>query len=165
MINKLSQIILKTVKVLGGAGMFCVLAIMVIMTTDVILRYIFNNPILWAFDTCEYLMVAFTYFALAYAEVRKDHVNIDILFSRFRKKTQTILNMINRLIMLAISIIIAHRAWLRTIDALRDGRTAPGPVKIPQAPAEAAIFIGCLALCLLFVVKIYDYSRQLSDLK
>lgn len=163
--DTLSQVIIKTVKILGGAGMFSVLAIMLIMTGDVILRYIFNDPILWAYDATEYLMLGFTYFALAYAEYRGDHVNIDMIFVRLRKKTQTILNLINRLIMLVIAVLITNQAWLRMISALRHGRTAPGPVKIPQAPAEAAIFIGCLVLCFLLIIKIHAYGCQLFDVK
>jgi len=162
---KLKQAIIMAVKVLGQAGMFSILALMIIMTVDVILRYVFNNPLLWSYDAVEYLLVCFTYFAIAYAELREDHVYIDMIFIRFRKKTQTILNLINRFIMLALSILIASQAWLRTIDSFQVGRRSSGPVGIPQAPIEAAMFIGCLGLCLLLVVKIHGYGRQLFDLK
>lgn len=150
---------------LGTAGMVAVLAIMMIMTVDVILRYVFNKPLLWAYDASEYLMVGFTYCTIAYAELREDHVSIGLIVSRFRKKTQVVLNLISRFIMLALSFIIAQQAWLRTIDSLRVGRTAIGPVKIPQAPADASVLIGSLALCLILIVKIYGYGRQILDLK
>lgn len=165
MVLKFNQVIVKAVKVLGRAGMFSVLALMIMMTVDVILRYVFNKPLLWSYDASEYLMVCFTYFALAYTELRGDHVNIDMLFSRFRKKTQTILNLINRFIMLALSILIATQAWQRTIDSLQVGRRSTGPVGIPQMPVDAVMFIGWVSLCLLLVVKIHGYGSQLFDLK
>ena len=162
---KFSQSIIKAVKVLGVAGMFAILAMMLMMTVDVILRYIFNMPLLWSYNTSEYLMVGFTYLGIAYTELREEHVGVMLIFSRFSKKTQAILNIINRSMMLGLSIVITVQAWERTIDSLRVGRTAIGPVKIPQAPADASILIGCLALCLLLMVKIYGYGRQLYDLK
>lgn len=165
MVLKFNQVVVKAVKILGGAGAVSVLALMVMMTVDVLLRYGFNRPILWSYDASEYLMVLFTYFALSYTELRGDHVNIDMIVVRLKKKTQTILNLINRFIMLAASILIAAQAWGRVIDSWKVGRKSTGPVPIPQLPAEVVLFIGWVSLCLILVVKIHGYFSQLSDLK
>ncbi|MBN1227578.1 MAG: TRAP transporter small permease [Deltaproteobacteria bacterium] len=162
---KLDKIVISLVRLLGWLSMVSVVALMVMMTIDVILRYGFNRPILWSYDASEYLMVCFTYFAIAYAELREDHVNIDLIYVRLRERTRIILNLINRLIMLALSVFIVQQAWLRTVDSFQVGRTSTGPVSLPQGPVEGVVCFGSLILCLLLIVKIVGYGRQLFNLK
>ena len=161
MAKKLKTGIIKVIKFFGGIGMIVVIVITTMMTVDVILRYIFNRPLLWSYDAGEYLMVCFTYFGLAYSELREDHVNIDLIYSRFGNKSKLVVNIINRSIMLALSIIIAHQSWLKTIDSFHVGRTSTGPIKIPQSPVEFIMFIGWLSLCSLLIVKLAGYIKNL----
>lgn len=163
MSTKLNQMIISLVQLLGWLSMVSVVALMVMMTFDVVLRYGFNNPILWSYDASEYLMVCFTYFAIAYAELREDHVNVDLIFVRLRERTRIILNLINRLIMLALSVLIVQQAWLRTVDSFQVGRTSTGPVPLIQGPVEGVVCFGSLVLCLLLIAKIVGYGRQLFN--
>lgn len=164
MIIKFNQIVIKTVNLLGWLGMFAVLALMILISVDTLLRYVFNNAFRWTYDLSEYLMVGITYLAVAYTELREDHVTIDIILNRVRKKTKLILNIINRFIMLGLFILITYQCWIRTIDSMQVSRASSGPAALPQAPVDIAMFIGCLALCLLLVSKILGYSRQLFEL-
>jgi TRAP-type C4-dicarboxylate transport system permease small subunit len=153
------------VRALGVLGMVAIAAIMLIMGVDVILRYFFNRPLLWSYDTTEYLMVGCTYFGIAYTEWQEGHVNISILFSRCSPRIQLVLNMINRLIMLALAIFISERGLRLTIDSWQVGRTAVGAVKIPEAPVDATIFIGGIALSLLIILKLVGYVQQFRALE
>lgn len=161
----LNALINKLVKLLGAIAMIAVLSLMAIMTLDVILRYVFNRPLLSAYVLSEYLMVIFTYCAVAYAEMRGDHVSVTLFFSRLSPASKAFLNILNRLIMLIFTVFITKQAWLRSIDSIRVGRAAIGPVQIPQAPAECSVFIGCLVLCLLLVLKIHGYGVDLYKMK
>jgi len=165
MILKFNKVIISSVNVLGRIGMFAIAALMTIVTVDTILRYLFNNAFLWTYDISTYLMVGFTYLAIAYTELREDHVTVDMFLVRFSKKTQLILNIINRFIMLALAVLITRQSWIRIIDSLQVGRTSSGPVGIPQAPVDITMFIGCLGLCLVLVVKLLGYGSQLFGLK
>lgn len=155
----------KLIKFIGAIGMLAVLFLMCIMTVDVILRYAFNRPLLSAFVITEYLMVIFTYSAIAYAELREDHVSVTILFDRLAPVTKSIINILNRFVMLVVSVLIARESLTSTIDAIESNTAAMGPISIPQAPAEASILIGCSALCLLLIAKISGYGKELYNLK
>ncbi|BBO74614.1 hypothetical protein DSCW_20310 [Desulfosarcina widdelii] len=165
MIQKFNKIIIYSVTVLGRIGMFAIAGLMIIITVDTILRYFFNNAFLWTYDISTYLMVGFTYLAIAYTELREDHVTVDMFIVRFSKKTQLILNIINRLIMLGLSILITRQSWIRIIDSLQVGRVSSGPVGIPQVPVDITMFIGCLGLCFVLVVKLISYGSQLFGYK
>ena len=153
------------VKYFGVVGMSAVIALMFIMIVDVILRYLFNMPLLWSYNTSEYLMVGFTYFTIAYAELREEHVAVTLIFTRFSKRTQVLLNILNRSIILGISVLITWQAYLRFVDCLEVGRTATGPVRIPQAPAEGTVFLGCLMLSLFLIGKICGYGREIYGMR
>ena len=55
-------------------------AIMVIVTIDVVMRYVFNQPLEWAYDVISlYLMVGVFFFALSDTLHEHGHVSIDVL--------------------------------------------------------------------------------------
>jgi TRAP-type C4-dicarboxylate transport system permease small subunit len=55
-------------------------AIMIIVTIDVVMRYIFNQPLEWAYDVISlYLMVSVFFFALSDTLHEHGHVSIDVL--------------------------------------------------------------------------------------
>lgn len=157
----LYRIIVQTVKLNGVAGMCSVVAIIIIMTFDVVLRYIFNKPLRWSYDMTEYLMVSFTYLALAYTELNEGHVSIDVFISRLKIRSKAILNLLNRLLMLFLCVLFVQQVWVRLMDSLKWGRESFGAVAIPQAPFEAIVLIGIICMCVLLAAKIIGYLRQL----
>ncbi len=65
---------------LSSIGLF---AIMIIVTIDVVMRYVFNNPLEWAYDVISlYLMVSVFFFALSDTLHEHGHVSIDVLLKR-----------------------------------------------------------------------------------
>ena len=69
-----------------------VLAVMMFLTaTDVTLRYVFNRPIPGAFELTEFLMATLVAFALAYTQVHKGHINVDLIISRFPPRAQAVI--------------------------------------------------------------------------
>ena len=63
-----------------------VLAVMMFfIMTDVLLRYIFNSPILGSYEIVEYMMALLIPFGVVYCAHTKGHVAVDILFDRFPK--------------------------------------------------------------------------------
>jgi len=148
-------------RILGFVGMVAIVSMMVVMCVDVALRYIFNSPLLWSYTAVEYFMVLVVYLGISYTELHDGHVNISIFTDRLTPKRKLMIDIVNCLIMLVISVIIAVEGWKLTIDSLRVGRTAVGPVKIPEAPADATIFIGGAVLSILIASKIVSNISQL----
>ncbi|MBD25169.1 MAG: hypothetical protein CMG46_09205 [Candidatus Marinimicrobia bacterium] len=62
---------------LSSLGLF---AIMIIVTMDVVMRYVFNQPLEWAYDVISvYLMVSVFFFALSNTLHEHGHVSIDVI--------------------------------------------------------------------------------------
>lgn len=151
------------VRFIGYLGMASVVAIMLIMSADVVLRYVFNKPFLWSFDAVEYIMVFCVFFGLAYTELLDGHVNITLVFDYFPSRIKPFVTAINHLIMLGLGVLMVWQGYLLTADSFRVHRTATGAVKIPEGPFDAAIIVGGLAFSLLLIVKLYEDFLQLKN--
>src|SRR5690349_11963595 len=64
---------------LSAVGVVCVVAMMGLTTVDVIARYVFNSPTLWADEVASYLLIAIVFLGLA-PNIRQDaHIRIDVI--------------------------------------------------------------------------------------
>jgi len=71
----------KTASTIAAVFMF---AIMMIVFSDVIMRYAFNQPFSWAYDLISiYLMAGIFFLVLSEAYASNAHVSVDILQQKF----------------------------------------------------------------------------------
>ena len=67
--------------------------LMLIVSYDVIMRYLFNAPTMWAFDLSWMLYSAHFMLGLAYVSCLNGHVRVDVLYDRFSFRRRKILDM------------------------------------------------------------------------
>jgi len=72
----------------GRIVQFLIFILTVVMVYEVIARYVFNAPTIWAMELSGYLMTVFVALGGAYVLLRDGHINVDVLYSRLnvRKK-------------------------------------------------------------------------------
>lgn len=92
------------------------LAIMLVVTADVAMRYLFNSPFAWAYDLIAlYLMAGVFYFVLSDAHRENAHVGIDILHARMGPRARRAADLVTAgvsLVMFSLIVYIgAERAW------------------------------------------------------
>lgn len=77
----------------SSAGWLC-LALVLVGTYDVVLRYVFNAPTVWAYETS--VMLGGTIYVLgwAYDHLRHSHVRVDILYARLSPRGKAIMDVI-----------------------------------------------------------------------
>ncbi len=61
-----------------------------IITLDVVLRYLFNSPLLWSHETNGLLLITVLFMSVIYCWDRKRHVRMEIFYNRFGKKMKTV---------------------------------------------------------------------------
>ncbi|WP_288904284.1 TRAP transporter small permease [uncultured Sneathiella sp.] len=63
---------------MAGAAV-CLVSIMAVMVSDVIMRYLFNSPISWAFEVLtRYLMLGSFFFAVSQTLEKNEHLYVEI---------------------------------------------------------------------------------------
>jgi len=65
-----------------------------IVAFEVVARYLFNAPTIWAYDMSLFLFGYIAALGGAYAQQKKSHINVDILYSTVSPKVQNIFNII-----------------------------------------------------------------------
>lgn len=88
---------------------------MILVTVyDVILRYFFGAPTVWAYETTWMIYAAFFVLSGGYTLLHGGHISVDVLFLKLKPRTQALLTAIYLLVLLlpfTIVIIIWSVPW------------------------------------------------------
>lgn len=135
---------------LGAVALFMM---MLLTAADVAGRYLFNKPILGAFELTEFLVLILIFSFLAHTQAEKTHVSVDLLVSRLSKKWQTALNIFNHA---ACLVLMGLFVWMTTLRAmeLKEYAEASSNLGIPKFPFAYFVVIG-------FAVLGLEYIRDL----
>lgn len=91
----------------GRVICFAFIFIMFIQVMEVILRYVFNNPTIWAWDVNSQLFTATAILGGGYVLLHDAHVRLDLLYQRVNPRTRVVFDLISfSLILMAFTIII-----------------------------------------------------------
>ena len=93
----------------GRATSWLALAIVVLMATNVVLRYLFSYGSVWAQELEWHLLAPLILFAIAWALQKGEHVRVDVLYARFTPRQKAVVAIVEALLCLAIAILIV---WL-----------------------------------------------------
>jgi TRAP-type mannitol/chloroaromatic compound transport system permease small subunit len=97
----------RLVDLVGRATSWLALAIVLLMATNVVLRYLFSYGTVWSQELEWHLLTPLIMFGIAYALLMGEHVRVDVLYAKFRPRTQETVNLVSALLGLAIALIFA----------------------------------------------------------
>ena len=125
------------------------LAMVVVVTLDVFLRYTLNAPLTWSYDLVSmYFMPAIVFLSLAIVQRQSHHVNVDLLYLRFPPGMQRFAGALSLVgsgcVMSLIAFLAGRRAW----TALANDEVVSGPIAWPVwiGPALLAFGAGLFVL-------------------
>ena len=146
---------LKRVVTVGNVVSMAALVVMALLTiVDVAGRYLLNRPLLGALELSEIMLVLMVFGCFAYTERRNQHIDIDVVVTRFSPRGQALAEAFAALLSTAIWGMIAWQTGIRALDVHRAGETTAnlalrvGPL-IWIAAAGSALFALALALRML----------------
>lgn len=99
MLKKLLQLICVVIDTvimwIGKGASYLMPALAFVVSFEVIARYIFNAPTIWAYDMSLFLFGYIAALGGAYAQQKRSHINVDILLTTVSPKVQNIFNIIS----------------------------------------------------------------------
>ena len=135
------------------------------VSADVILRNFLNKPLVWVFETTEYLLLYMTFLGAAWVLKREGHVHVDILVNRFSRKAQAGIGVITSLVGIIICGIFVIYGSEVTWDYFARGVVSTKSLLgFPYAPVLMIIPIGSFFLLLQFLRRTYGYICTLKAL-
>ncbi|HHU82235.1 MAG TPA: TRAP transporter small permease [Firmicutes bacterium] len=87
---------------------FCLAGVMIMVVVNIILRRLFNSPLLGVYEYVGFLTAVVIGFSLAYCAVKEGHITVDLFFARLPRKARAVLEIGNGFV---IFIFLSLVAW------------------------------------------------------
>lgn len=94
------------VDLIGRAASWLTLVIVVLMATDVLLRYGFSIGSVWAQELEWHLLAPLVLVGMTYALLKGEHVRVDILYARYSPRTQAAIDLVSSLFAVAMALLV-----------------------------------------------------------
>jgi TRAP-type C4-dicarboxylate transport system permease small subunit len=130
-------------------------------TVDVVLRYIFHQPLPEIFQLSEFMMVGVVYLSIAYVQSMRDHIKIEMATSRLPKKYQEGLDIFGHIVGLVIFGVITWQSAGLAWNAWVTQDYTMGIVHFPLWPAKSILPVGT---GLLWVRLLIDMIKDILKL-
>jgi len=152
----------RLIEALGWVARFAVLALVLIVAGNVLLRYAFSfSPV--SMQEFEWHLVSpIALLGMSYAVYHRADVRVDFLYDRFGVRTQAAIDLVAGLLTLAIGVIVAWLAVPYVMQAYDIGEGSPDPGGLPYRYLVKA-FIP-LGFSLLAIQGLIDSLRAVATL-
>lgn len=131
-----------------------------ILCYEVLLRYVFDAPTIWAHETTKQLFGVYAVLLGAYCLRYGHHVRIDVIYGATPKRTQAIFDSITTLFIFLFLALMLWRGALSAADSFKIGEVPHViPFKPPLWPLRASI---PLAAALAFLQALANWIRSLT---
>jgi TRAP-type mannitol/chloroaromatic compound transport system permease small subunit len=127
---------------------------------DVAMRYVFNAPPEWAYQTLTFLGGSMYILGWSYVSCKRAHIRVDVLYERFPVRARAIIDSMGHLFLfypLLGALIFASFKWMmrawRTNEVMAETNWY-----IPAGPFRTIVFV---AFCLFAIQGLADLVRDL----
>ena len=141
-------------KSLGLISGFLISFMILLMTAEVLMRYLFKSPIGWEVDVTGFLMVASVFFGGAYTLLTEGHVRVDMLLDKLSSAKKNTLLMLGYTLTLFFMVFLSYYATLDFSKAYRLSEMTSGTDPLPFYPVKLTMVIGSYLICLQLVYQI-----------
>jgi TRAP-type mannitol/chloroaromatic compound transport system permease small subunit len=145
----------------GRVTAYISVIIMLLVTYEVVMRYLFNRPTIWTFELNQSLLCIYAAFAGGYTLLHHGHVNVEIVSQRFGKRTMATLNIFTSLLFFGFIFLLLLQTFEMAVDSIRIGERSEGLIGFPLYPAKIAIVIG---VTLILVQGVANFARNIVTL-
>ena len=138
-----------------------VLAMCLLVTGAVVVRYVFNWPVVWVPEIVGYLMVALVFLALGETMLVGRHIKIDLVVGRLPRHLRDVVELFTLTLSVGVAGFFAWHGVNTMLRSLEYGRRdAFGALNLPLWIPQLALPIGLTVLTLVVVLLA---CRKLRD--
>lgn len=138
----------------GRLSAFLIPAMMLIMTWEVVARYLLKQPTIWIMETSQYFFLATTVLGGGYLLLHGGHVNVAILYGRLNTRTRAIVDVVSSLFFLFFILALLRSSWVVTVEAVVDLEHSPTYWGPPIYPVYIIMSLGIVLILLQGLAKL-----------
>jgi len=149
----------------GLAVAWLVIPLTLVVTYEVGMRYLFNQPTEWVYDVSWKLHGAAFMLGGAYTLSMKRHVRIDMIYAQLSPRGQAIFDLlIYAVVLLPIMAVLTWKGTAYAVEAWQTGeRLSTSTWQFPSGPAKSMIPLGFALLLLQTGAEIARLVRELRQ--
>ena len=149
--------------VVGGIGMLMSMALGV---ADVAGTELLGQPVPGAREVTESTMVLIVFGALTYAQIRRGHIRVELLYTRMGPRTRAAMDLAAHAFALLFFGLMCWQAILEAGFSIDFGESTDGLIRFPLWPARIVLAAGTGLVCLQLVLDmIADIGRIRSGVE
>jgi TRAP-type C4-dicarboxylate transport system permease small subunit len=127
------------VVLIGGVGM----AIATLLgTADVVGTQILGRPVPGALEMTEATMVLIVFGGLAYAQIRRSHIRVELIYARSGPRARAAMDVVSDLAALLFFGLLLWQAANEAVYSWSIGESADGLIRFPVYPARIVLCLG-----------------------
>jgi TRAP-type C4-dicarboxylate transport system permease small subunit len=140
---------------------FVVIAMMLMVTADVVSRTFFNFPLPNSYEYMELGMVFVVYLGAAQVQREKRHVTIDTIIKHLPPRLRAAIELLGCLIGFVLMSAIGWWGALAAWNSYMTSEYVGSVARLPVLPARLALVVGVVALLIRLVFDIVEYTRKI----
>lgn len=136
---------------LGTVGM---IAAMLVGVADVVGTEFLGRPVLGTLEFTESSMVLVVFGALAYAQERRAHIRVELLYSFVGPRGKSLMEVVTHIVAFIFFALMAWQGYVELLYSWEIKESTMGSVRFPLYPARVLLLVGVALLLLRLVIDI-----------
>jgi C4-dicarboxylate transporter DctQ subunit len=136
---------------LGGV---MILFAMAAVCSDVIMRYLFNKPMSWVLQVCEYILLYAPFLAAAWVLKEDGHIKVDIVLSLMSPGFQRFVHVLSSILGFVVMAVITYYGIEVVLELYLSAQPTLGSYRFPQFAITLAVPLGSLVLAVQFLRRL-----------
>ena len=160
LISKVLEPIALTILLIGGGGM---IVSTFLGTADVIGTQFFGQPVHGALEITESTMVVIVFGALTYAQIRRNHIRVELFYTHVGPRAQGAMDAFSDLMAILFFGLLLWQASFEAMFSLQIDESTFGLIRIPLWPARFVLAAGTGLLIIQLIIDFcYDINRAIA---
>ena len=136
---------------LGTLGM---IAAMLVGVADVVGTEFLGRPVLGTLEFTESTMVLVVFGALAYAQERRAHIRVELLYSHAGPRGKSFMEAVTHIVAFLFFALMAWQGYVELLYSWEIMESTMGSVRFPLYPARSLLLLGVALLLLRLAIDI-----------
>ena len=137
-------------------GTFALGVILIVMATQIVLRYVFNGSLIWSEEISRYLLIALVFMGTATAVREREHIQIDLIDRLIPPQALSVLKILVDITLAIYLCVIVYNAHTVVVMFRNQPSSA---LQIPMAIPYSAVPLG-FGLALWRLAGLYVNRRK-----
>jgi TRAP-type C4-dicarboxylate transport system permease small subunit len=143
-----------------AAGILLVAAVLIVCI-EILMRYFVQRPQVWTIEVCEYILFAIAFLGAPWLLKMGGHVTVDIVTEHLGPKSQGYTRLFSMAAGILISAIICWFSLMTAWECYRTGVMVTKTLNIPKHYFLILIFVGYFLLLVEFTRQFFRNLREL----